>query len=196
MNRFKETVAKLAQLPISPVVLPYIPKQLVKTANKGVLAKLFGSGKGSAGYQDVLKHITSNVGATALTASGGLLAYKMQEQFVGNPDEAKATHSEVGKLRAQNKFKNEMVGELIPAHRKVYTSLLKDEVISKADKGMIQSAFKTMQRFAPNLAADENAARSFLREPAIHGVGPSYATLKTLAEAEQAVAKAGGALSG
>lgn len=186
MNSFSDTVEKLASTPVKVALL--------KEAN--FLNKLFGIGKKTTGSQSVAQSIAGTAGAAAIVGSGALLANEMRNRLVGNVDQERAQHSEVGKLTAQNTFKAQMVNQLADAHAAVIKDMLKDEVIGKADKKMIRSAYQTMKRFAPNLAADNNAARSFLREHAIYGTGPSYASLKNLAEAEQAVARAGGALPG
>lgn len=195
MTKFEETVTKIAQSPAKMRALGVAPHYLVKEAGKGegILKKLFG-GEKREGWQDMLKHVTQGLMLTGATGTGTLIAAQLQDKFLGNVDQQKSTHSEIGKLNAQNKFKAHMIESLQPMHTQVFKSMLQDDVISQADKGMITSAFATMKRFAPNLAADENAARSFLREHAIYGTGPSYASLKNLADAEQAIAKAGGAL--
>jgi hypothetical protein len=50
----------------------------------------------------------------------------------------------------------------------------------------LSEAYETMCRFAPSLALDVNAVRSFLREAVIGGAGGvNYATIKTLIETER-----------
>lgn len=195
MTRFDVTVKKLASAPKTVALLPLVPSMLTQAPNEktaGVLRTLFGGGVKGEGYQDILKGITAGVGSAAITAAGAKLFDKIEEHYFGSKDQAKATHSEIGKLTAQNQFKAQSLMMLQPKYEKVLAEVLKDDVISKADKRMMQSAYETMKRFAPNLAADENAVRSFLREHAIYGTGPSYAALKNLADAEASVAKAGG----
>jgi hypothetical protein len=195
VNRFEATVAKLAQSPEKVRLLPVIPRLLTKEADDktaGLMRSLFGSGAAREGYHDVLKSIAGGVGTAALTAAGTKLFDKLEEHYFGSKDQAKATHSEIGKLNAQSQFKTQSLMMLQPEYEKVFAKVLKDEVIAKADKNLMRSAYETMKRFAPNLAADENAVRSFLREHAIYGTGPSYAALKNLADAESSVARAGG----
>jgi len=62
---------------------------------------------------------------------------------------------------------------------------VEDPYISEADDEVIDEAYATMQRFAPTLSSDPNAARSFLREAATSGAGVNYNTIKLLAEAER-----------
>lgn len=194
MSVFQETVEKLAQAPYKVAAIRLAPTHLVKKAGKeNLLLRTFG-GEKPVGWQKVVQTVAQGTVLAGAIGTGALIASQLEDKFLGNADQAKATNSEIGKLNAQSVFKMKMVDSLSTSHKKVLSSMLKDEVIGSADKTMINSAFETMKRFAPNLAADENATRSFLREHAIYGTGPSYASLKNLADAEQAVAKAGGAL--
>lgn len=61
-----------------------------------------------------------------------------------------------------------------------------DDVLSQADPQALQEAYHTMVRFAPTLATDKNAVRSFLRESVLYGTGPNVITIKQLADAERA----------
>jgi len=195
VSKIQETVAKIASAPYKVRALEIAPHVLVKEAAKGdgLLLKVFG-GEKPLGWQKVMQGIAQGTALAGTVATGALIAAQLEDKFLGNADQAKATNSEIGKLNAQNQFKTQMVHNLSTSHKDALKKVLKDEVISNADKAMITSAFETMKRFAPNLAADENATRSFLREHAIYGTGPSYASLKNLADAEQAVARAGGAM--
>lgn len=61
-----------------------------------------------------------------------------------------------------------------------------DDVLAQADPQTLQEAYHTMVRFAPTLATDKNAVRSFLRESVLYGTGPNVVTIKQLADAERA----------
>lgn len=61
-----------------------------------------------------------------------------------------------------------------------------DTVIRQADPAIINDAYETMSRFAPTLATDRNAVRSFLRQAAMAGTGPDYMSIKLLADSERA----------
>lgn len=61
-----------------------------------------------------------------------------------------------------------------------------DDVLAQADPQALQEAYHTMVRFAPTLATDKNAVRSFLRESVTYGTGPNVVTIKMLADAERA----------
>lgn len=61
-----------------------------------------------------------------------------------------------------------------------------DDVLAQADPQQLQEAYHTMVRFAPTLATDKNAVRSFLRESVLYGTGPNVITIKQLADAERA----------
>lgn len=192
-DKFKETVAKLAESPVKVafIKMAKTPKDVQKALTFG--ERIFG-GSDRTGWQEVKKHIASTVGAGAIIGSGVLLADELFERVKGNPDVLKAQHTELGRAQAQQRIKAQSVLQLQNQHQMVHRKMMQDEIISRADKNMINSAYDTMKRFAPNLAADENMARSFLREHALHGMGPSYSSLKNLAEAEQAVLRAGGAI--
>lgn len=201
MNTFQDTVEKIAHSPAKMRALSVAPHLLVKQAAKPpksnqLLTKLFGGNQAEQlGWQKIMQKVVEGGALAGAIGTGVLAATQLEDRFLGNSDQAKATNSEIGKLNAQNQFKTTMVMNLQPMHKKVFKNVQSDEIIGNADKVMITSAFETMKRFAPNLAADENATRSFLREHAIYGTGPSYASLKNLADAEQAIAKAGGALA-
>lgn len=62
-----------------------------------------------------------------------------------------------------------------------------DDVISRADPEQIDEAYHTMVRFAPTLATDKNAVKTFLRESVLYGTGPNFTTIKQLADAEGSV---------
>lgn len=62
-----------------------------------------------------------------------------------------------------------------------------DEVISQADPQQLAEAYHTMVRFAPTLATDKNAVKTFLRESVLYGTGPNFMSIKQLADAENAV---------
>ena len=62
-----------------------------------------------------------------------------------------------------------------------------DDVLSQADPQQLQETYHTMVRFAPTLATDKNAVRTFLRESVLYGTGPNHVAIKQLAEAEHAV---------
>jgi len=62
-----------------------------------------------------------------------------------------------------------------------------DDVISQADPQQLAEAYHTMVRFAPTLATDKNAVKTFLRESVLYGTGPNFMSIKQLADAENAV---------
>jgi len=63
-----------------------------------------------------------------------------------------------------------------------------DDIIRRADQKDLNEAYSTMVRFAPTLATDKNAVKTFLRESVLYGTGPNPMAIKQLAEAEEAVA--------
>lgn len=62
-----------------------------------------------------------------------------------------------------------------------------DDEIARADPSLLTDAYHTMVRFAPTLATDKNAVKTFLREAVLMGTGPNVVTIKQLADAERAV---------
>ena len=62
-----------------------------------------------------------------------------------------------------------------------------DDVIARADPAQLEEAYHTMVRFAPTLATDKNAVKTFLRESVLYGTGPNFVAIKQLADAERAV---------
>jgi len=62
-----------------------------------------------------------------------------------------------------------------------------DDVIARADPAQLDEAYHTMVRFAPTLATDKNAVKTFLRESVLYGTGPNFVAIKQLADAERAV---------
>lgn len=62
-----------------------------------------------------------------------------------------------------------------------------DDILQRADNNEVMGAYSTMERFAPTLATDPNAVRSFLREAATTGGGADYASIANLARAEESV---------
>jgi len=137
--------------------------------------------------------LTKGTGA-ALTGLGGAFgAHLMSPISGGGGAAAEQAQRELGKFNGQQAIKQQQSAALAPQHDQAFHQAQQDEVIQQADPSLVASSFSTMKRFAPNLAADPNAVRSFLRESATWNSGPSYATLKNLADAERAVAGAGGA---
>ena len=110
----------------------------------------------------------------------------------GSAETREMRDKELGKFQAMQEIRQYQGSHLAPLHDAAFAKSQQDEVISRADPALMQSSFNTMKKFAPNLAADHNAVTSFLRESAAFGTGPSYATLKNLADAEKAVVNAGG----
>lgn len=66
-----------------------------------------------------------------------------------------------------------------------------DDVIAQADPQQLAEAYHTMVRFAPTLATDKNAVKTFLRESVLYGTGPNFMAIKQLADSEHAVNNTG-----
>lgn len=143
--------------------------------------------------KDLLEKGTMGLGMATGTAAGSLLASSV---LGSNADEVKnQAAKEVGRFEGLQQIKAQQAAQLAPLHDRAFQEAHhEDDVLAGADPRLMQSAYTTMKRFAPNLASDPNAVRSFLRESATWGTPPSYATLKNLADAEQSVTRAGGTL--
>jgi hypothetical protein len=80
---------------------------------------------------------------------------------------------------------------LSPVRRKIFSVLKKeDDIINMADNKTLMEAYHTMSNVAPRLSTDKNAVKSVLRMAATSGGGLDYTTIKGIADAETAVAKA------
>ena len=78
-------------------------------------------------------------------------------------------------------------------HNKVFMDAIRnDPVLEKADINQLKMYFETMKRFAPTLATDVHAVKSFLREAATYGEGPGYHSIANLAQSESTIARATG----
>lgn len=62
-----------------------------------------------------------------------------------------------------------------------------DPILRDADRKDLASAFDTFRAFAPTLATDPNATRSFLRQAVTSGGGVDYNTINLLARTESAI---------
>ena len=76
-----------------------------------------------------------------------------------------------------------------PVRKQIFETLKReDETLSGADNKTLLEAYHTMSRFAPTLSTDKNTVKAFLRVAATSPEGGvDYNTIKTLAEAENAV---------
>jgi hypothetical protein len=180
MTDFNEVVKKIASSPWKRSVFQQIPNMLYKHAGLGDLL-------GTEGKRDIAKNVLSGVGQASILGLGGYGAARLMGDSEGNEDRIKGRQSTLGKLEAEQRYRNSQLKRLDPMHASTFESLRQDPILAKADPSLIEGSYSTMKNFAPHLAADPNATRAFLQESALYGKGPSYATLKTLAEAERAV---------
>lgn len=66
-----------------------------------------------------------------------------------------------------------------------------DPILAEANETVLMDAYHSMVRWAPMLATDKNAVRSWLRQAVMSGAGPDYASIKMLADSERAVTGGG-----
>ncbi len=186
-----DTAARIANDPVKCAAYKTVTANLPKLA--GLSSDLFGGSK-TTGTQKLLGTLAATTGAGILGAAGASLVNKMTMLTAGKSHTSQEEeHKELGRLNARASFAAGRSLLLTKQHESVLQHLMKhDELIKDAPKTLVLSSFKTMSKFAPNLAADENAARSFLRTSIESGSGPSFATLQTLADAERSVQQAGG----
>jgi len=194
VSTFENTVQRLAANPRSRDMLRTVPAHVVKTAAP-FIDTLFGVGKETKGWQNILKDVTGGALLAGAVGAGTIGASQLEDKYLGGGED-RALNTEQGKIQARSLAYQAMLKELEPQYAQVLQQALQDEVISDADPELIKSSYETMRRFAPILATDLNATRSFLRETASYGTGPSYAALKNLADTEQAIQKATGASFG
>lgn len=153
-----------------------------------------------------LRKTLGTLGNKALEAGAGALGgglvtgtaiygiNKLMDHLSGAPgDAAKARAVELSRMQGRQEFAEQQRAVLGPLHQQMIPRLMQDEMIAGADPNVVQNAYQTMVRFAPNLASDPSAATTFVREHVLHGAVPHYSTIKNLADAEKAVAAAGGA---
>lgn len=188
-DKFHDTVAKLASSPLKLAMLGKqggMPgEQELVSAVGAVIGKNLKPGGTAA-----LKRALMTTGLMAASTAGGMILKDLITDITyGNRQSKKKKEmEEIGKLTGQREYKDSVSTALQPKQDDVYRKVItQDEILSDADPEMLKSTFSTMRRFAPSLASDPNAVRSFLRESATYGTGPNYAALKNLAEAERAV---------
>lgn len=141
--------------------------------------------------------------------AGGTMQYQLQKAMfpvherVRAEDEAvKSFASQAGKNTADmiNDLLMSAVGGATDAvhnaglsfsqEAKFQQAIDRDPVLSQADQqdlDMLRRAFKSMVRFAPQVATDEFAVSNFLREAMMAANGPDYATLGNLARVNRSL---------
>lgn len=155
-------------------------------ALSGLSAMQAGKGLSTKGLEHASLMGIGGVGS----ALGGILS----QGIMGETPSAEMKERELGKFEAQKQIKSQQLLDLAPQHDAAFAAAHKDDVIGRADPALMRSSFQTMKRFAPTLASDPSAVTSFLRESAIYNNGPSYASIKNLADAEKSVVSAGGSV--
>lgn len=139
-----------------------------------------------------LHNVMASGALMGFTSAGGMVLKELIEDVVSGGKDTQESKKEMGKLRGRESFMSERVEKLRPIQRDVFHHVItSDDMLQDADQDQLRSSFTTMRRFAPSLAADPNAVRSFLRESVMYGAGPNYASLKNLADAERVVAETG-----
>jgi hypothetical protein len=187
MTAFDTTVAALAEQPEKVTLARKIAHFFrEKHANPDMRPPI------KMGLSDVTKDILKNVAGAALIGGGGYLAGKALDRWDESGSRLDAERKQLGELSGQQRFRNEGLQKLVPLHTQVEQGLHADPQFAKLNNPeLVKSTYNTMRRFAPYLAADPTIARSFVEMHVLSNQPPSYATMKTLADAEQSVNKAG-----
>ncbi len=162
--------------------------------NGAVAGGALGAGLGAMSPQLNAGKLSDQVAGIGAATFGGAAVNHLAHATLGLSEAKEQREKEIGRFDALQEIKARQLAALAPQHDEAFSHAMQDEIVGQADPHMIQSSFSTMKRFAPNLASDPNAVRSFLREAATFGTPPSYATMKNLADAEKSVVSAGGAL--
>jgi len=167
--------------------------------NKLDLSKLLPGGQKQAGWfsslagegagQEIAKDTLKAVAGAAALGGTGYVGARLMSGTDDASEKNKARFTTMGKLEAEQRFRQHQLRRMNPVHDAMLSQLGEDPILQKADPALLQSSYETMRRFAPTLATDPNATRAFLQEAAVYGKGPSYATLKTLADTEGSVMK-------
>jgi len=201
-NNFQDTVNRIAGNAVKSAAYSGVPQRLSKlaaapTGLKGFADLLLGSAGKQTGSEKVLGTVLGTSIGSLLAAGGGMMYDKYRENSLGNLDQFESHNRELGQLTARSKFKDEAIKKLGPIHKQIIKDLKKnDEIIRDADSKMVDSTYRTMTNFAPLLAADENAAKSFIRTTIQSGADhPGFNVLQAVTDAERSVQQAGGIIS-
>lgn len=191
-NNFQDTVARIANDPVKAAAYTGVPQNLKLAASPKLKSWL-----GEGGSEKVLGTILGTSVGSLLAAGGNMMYDKYREGRVGNLDQHESHNRELGQLTARAKFKNETIEKLRPVHKQIIRDLKKnDDIIRDADSKMVDSTYRTMTNFAPLLAADENAAKSFIRTTIQSGADhPGFNVLQAVTDAERSAQQAGGIIS-
>lgn len=78
-----------------------------------------------------------------------------------------------------------------PTRRALFEQIRKETPeLQNVPIAKLQEAYHTMAKFAPSLAEDKNAVKSFLTQAAVSGSGIDFGAIRGIAEAERAIQQA------
>lgn len=188
MSQFNTNVATLRANPEKAILAKKIASFFREKQANPDYRSLLSKG----GMSDVTKDVLKHVAGAALVGGGGYLAGKALDRWDESGDRLQAERKQLGELSGAQRFRREGLQKLVPLHTEIEQSLANDPHFAKINNpDLVRSTYSTMRRFAPYLAADPAIARSFVNMHVLSNEPPSYATMKTLADAEQSVNKAG-----
>ena len=170
----------------------------------------FAKATGGAPAGNIVGGLLPSLGNTAASAigtvanpAGGTFGYQLNRQINPLMDRVKADETFATNFfqQAGKEVASQAMGLLKDVTSKAVTQISNgpainamlqavvkgDPILAKADPALLSKAYHSMANFAPTLAKDENAVRSFLRESVMAGNGPDYATIANLAKAEATI---------
>ncbi|MEO0271524.1 MAG: hypothetical protein ABIM30_00320 [candidate division WOR-3 bacterium] len=158
------------------------PSSILPLVGGGLVSALIGKGPSSIG--DILPYVVARkiFPVTTRVKLPDIMMEAAAKQFAGT----------LGKNLAESLTPTSLLSGLasvggVKKDNIVENLMRTDDIIKKADKNLIISAYETMKSVAPTLAKDINAVRSFLREVAMAGTGPDYNTIRQLADTEKTI---------
>ncbi len=142
-----------------------------------------------AGYDDFAAEKAAAYTPMYPTMQGAMansLAQQLAQKFVGEPIDA-----------VQTVLKKKLYDE--PKHEAAFMSALEGDDILQAEHrenpDRLRGSFHTLKTFAPTIAKNPLATRTFLRQATMSGmnnVGPDFATIRMMAETEKFIQNAKG----
>lgn len=194
---------------LQPEMITSIQQAAQARSSEGLLSKLLSSkgiliGGGLLGLGAISEPALQRIGFMGRAQLPGMegwqgLPERVRMDEVAAENFAKSVGSELGKstvglagdiLSRTFDTATGLPGQIMQQQQRqsIFDSLrAEDDVIAKADPQQLNDAYHTMVRFAPTLATDKNAVKTFLRESTLYGTGPNFMSIKQLADAEESV---------
>lgn len=120
--------------------------------------------------------------------------YRKGLALQGGKETSKMVHELLNRVGNRASEEVSSLSKKVPQSRTMNQVMSSDEMLREADpedKELLQRAYGTMQKFAPELAKDEFAVKNYLRESLMAANGPDYGTISNLARANRDVTEQG-----